>query len=169
VLTIAYSLWSPQSTVRRLGASIQTQFRVRPAPKAAQKGGHSVGRQIEGTPVMTAQKYAGSCQCGAVAYEVSLDLANTITCNCSRCRRLGVVLAFAPWDQFTLTKGEDATTTYKFNTHAIEHRFCKTCGIQSYARGTGPDLKVMAAINVRCLDGVDLDALAPTAVDGAKY
>jgi hypothetical protein len=114
-------------------------------------------------------KHTGSCQCGAVSYEVEIDLANTITCNCSRCRRLGSILAFAPWDQFTLLKGEGATTTYKFNHHAIDHNFCKTCGIQSYARGVGPDGAVMAAINVRCLDGVDLDALKPTAVDGASF
>ncbi|HWA23205.1 MAG TPA: GFA family protein [Caulobacterales bacterium] len=66
-----------------------------------------------------------------------LNLSNTITCNCSRCRRLGSILAFAPWDQFTLTKGEDATTTFKFNKHAIYHKFCKTCGIQSPRRRAG--------------------------------
>ena len=117
---------------------------------------------------MPAEKHSGSCQCGTVAFAVNIDLSSTITCNCSRCRRLGSILAFAPWEQFTLTKGEDATTTYQFNKHAIDHKFCKTCGIQAYARGVGPGGAVMAAINVRCLDGVDIDALKPQKFDGAK-
>lgn len=117
---------------------------------------------------MTAQTYSGACQCGAVAYDVTLDLASTITCNCSRCRRLGVILAFTPRDQFALRQGEGATRSYKFNTNAIDHQFCATCGVQPFAFARGPDGVEMAAINVRCLDGVDLDALKPHAVDGAK-
>ena len=35
------------------------------------------------------------------------------------------------------------------------HLFCKTCGIRSYAMGKGPHGD-MVAINVRCLDDVDV-------------
>ncbi len=117
---------------------------------------------------MPAQKYSGSCQCGAVAFDVNVDLSSTISCNCSRCRRLGSILAFAPADQFTLKRGEKETTEYQFNKHNIHHRFCATCGIQAYAHGTGPDGAQMASINVRCLDGVDVDALTPHKFDGAS-
>jgi hypothetical protein len=49
----------------------------------------------------------------------------------------------------------------------IEHQFCATCGIQSFAIGTHPKTGAkMAAINVRCLDGVDVDALKVKKVDG---
>jgi hypothetical protein len=113
--------------------------------------------------------YSGGCQCGNVRYEVQLDLAGVMACNCSRCGRLGSLLAFAPAESFTLLKGEDATTEYTFNKHAIHHLFCTTCGIQSFARGTGPDGRKMAAINVRCLDGVDIDALPVQKVDGRSY
>ena len=44
---------------------------------------------------MGTMHYRGSCQCGAVSYEVDVDLDNTVTCNCSRCKRLGLVLVFA--------------------------------------------------------------------------
>jgi hypothetical protein len=117
---------------------------------------------------MPAEHYSGSCQCGAVAFDVNIDLSSTITCNCSRCRRLGVILAFAPRDQFTLKRGEGATTEYKFNTHNIGHQFCTTCGIQPYAYGVGQGGAKIAAINVRCLDGVNLEALTPQHVDGAS-
>ena len=47
---------------------------------------------------MTAEHYSGSCQCGAVAFEADVDISEPVACNCSRCRRLGSVLAFAPRD-----------------------------------------------------------------------
>lgn len=111
-------------------------------------------------------KYTGSCHCGTVAYEVETDLARTVVCNCSICSKRGAILAFAPEGAFTLLRGEDAQTDYQFNKKVIHHLFCKTCGIQSYSRGTAPDGSKMVAINVRCLDGVDIDSLNPAPHDG---
>jgi hypothetical protein len=117
---------------------------------------------------MAGKNYSGGCQCGAVRYDVAnLDTAHTITCNCSRCGKLGVILAFAPYSAFKLLKGEDKLTEYKFNKGVISHLFCKICGVQSFARGKGPDGTEIAAINVRCLDGVDPNSLSPQAVNGA--
>jgi len=113
-----------------------------------------------------AQSYEGSCQCGAVRYRATADLGSTVVCNCSRCRRLGWILTFVPEAQFELIAGEDATTEYLFNKHIIHHHFCSTCGIESFSRGQMPDGSPMVAINVRCLDGVDLDALEPMHFDG---
>jgi hypothetical protein len=115
---------------------------------------------------MSMQTYRGGCQCGAVRYEVVADLDNTIACNCSRCGRLGSILAFAPAANFTLLSGEDAMTEFQFNKHVIHHLFCSTCGIQSFARGRTPDGAEMIAINARCLEGVDPDALSPRKFDG---
>ena len=107
-----------------------------------------------------AKTYSGGCQCGKVRYEVSLDLnAPVLSCNCSRCGRLGSLLAFAPGQNFKLVKGEGATTEFQFNKHVIHHLFCSTCGIQSYSRGKGPNGAEMVAINARCLDDVDIDSL----------
>lgn len=117
---------------------------------------------------MAVARYTGSCQCGAVAYEVDVDISTPIACNCSRCRRLGSLLAFAPRSAFTLLRGEGATTGYQFNKHVIHHLFCTTCGIQSYAIGTAPDGTGMVAINVNCLDGVEARSLDFRAFDGAS-
>ena len=46
--------------------------------------------------------------------------------------------------------------------------FCKTCGIKSFARGKRPDGTEMVAINVRCLDGIDLAKVERKQFDGAK-
>jgi hypothetical protein len=117
---------------------------------------------------MTIATYHGSCQCGAVQFTAELDLDSVVTCNCSRCRRLGSVLTFAPADKFHLEAGAHATTEYLFNKHAISHRFCATCGIEAYAMGSRPDGVPMAAVNVNCLDGVDARALTAHHHDGAS-
>jgi hypothetical protein len=113
------------------------------------------------------QTYSGGCQCGKVRYEVQMDIGEVIACNCSRCARLGSLLAFAPIGQFKLISGDEHLTSYEFNQHMIRHKFCSTCGIQSFAIGKNPRTGAeMAAINVRCLDGVDADAFRVRKVDG---
>jgi hypothetical protein len=118
---------------------------------------------------MAAQKFEGGCQCGAVRYEVTVDLDKSMTCNCSRCGKLGSILAFTPTQNFKLLSGEAALTDYQFNKKTIHHLFCSTCGIESFARGSMPDGTAMVAINARCLDGVDPAALSPKAVDGRSF
>ncbi len=112
------------------------------------------------------QTYRGGCQCGAVRYEVSATLDRVLECNCSRCARLGSKLTFVPATQFELLSGEERLTEYRFNQKRIQHLFCATCGVQSFARGAMPDGTPMVSINVRCLDGVDLDALPVRKFDG---
>jgi len=118
---------------------------------------------------MAERTYTGGCHCGKVRYEASLDLDQTMACNCSRCSKLGWILTFTPAEKFTLLSGENELTDYLFNKHAIHHLFCSTCGIESFARGKKPDGTEMAAVNVRCLDGVDIGALKPTPVDGRSF
>ena len=110
--------------------------------------------------------HTGGCQCGAVRYEVEAEIKDVIACNCSRCGRLGSLLAFVPEQKFKLLAGDTATTDYRFNKHVIHHLFCATCGIESYARGTNPKGEAMIAINARCLDEVDLSALSVKNFDG---
>ena len=112
-------------------------------------------------------KHTGSCNCGAVRYTVELDLSQpVISCNCSMCGRSGTLLAFAPAENFTLEAGSDSLTDYQFNKHVIHHVFCKVCGIKSFARGKDKNGGDTVAINTRCLDGVDLDALSVMKFDG---
>lgn len=115
---------------------------------------------------MSEMTYSGSCQCGAIAFEVAADLDHTMTCNCSRCRRLGSVLTFVPTSAFRLTR-DGPTTEYRFADRVISHRFCPTCGIQPYSTGE-LNGTAMVAVNVNCLDGVDRGALHPVAHDGAS-
>jgi hypothetical protein len=114
-------------------------------------------------------RYAGGCQCGAVRYEVDCSLDDPVACNCSRCQKLGAILVFAPREAFRLLKGEDALSEYRFNHKVIQHLFCRTCGIESFAYGEMPDGTRMVAVNVNCLDGVEPRALSPRLVDGRSF
>jgi hypothetical protein len=110
--------------------------------------------------------YRGACHCGKIAFEVDGDLQGAMACNCSICSRKGSLLWFVPRDQFHLLTPEADVATYAFNKRAIEHRFCPTCGIHPYAEGTDPKGQRIAAINVRCLDGVDIEAVPVRHFDG---
>jgi hypothetical protein len=114
-------------------------------------------------------KYRGSCQCGKVAYEVEGELKEAMACNCSMCSRKGSLLWFVPRGQFKLLTSEADVATYTFNKHAIEHRFCKTCGIHPYAQGTDPRGNKMAAINIRCLENFEFEAVPVKHVNGRAF
>lgn len=68
-----------------------------------------------------------------------------------------------------MLQGQDALIEHNFNTGKITHLFCSDCGIESFARGEGPGGVRMAAIDVRCLDDVDVFALEPTQVNGKAF
>jgi hypothetical protein len=118
---------------------------------------------------MSTDHYEGGCQCGAVSYEADIDLDHTITCNCSRCQRMGFVLAFTPEANFRLKSGDGQLIEYLFNRKSIRHLFCSTCGVESFAYGKMPDGSPVVAVNVNCLDGVNPRALDSQHVDGRSF
>ena len=114
-----------------------------------------------------AKTYSGGCHCGKVRYEATLDLGQpVVSCNCSMCGRTGTMLSFIPAGAFTLKSGAGELTDYQFNKKHVHHLFCRTCGIKSFARGVGPNGAEMVAVNVRCLDDVELGALTVNQFDG---
>ena len=110
--------------------------------------------------------HKGSCHCGAVAFEVDGELTGAMACNCSICSRKGSLLWFVPRDHLRLLTSEDALATYTFNKHVIRHNFCRTCGIHPYGEGTDREGNRMAAVNIRCLEDIDLDAVPVNQFDG---
>ena len=116
-------------------------------------------------------KYAGSCHCGRIAFEVETDapIESALDCNCSLCRRRGSLLAFFPRARLTLTTPEADMATYTFNRHVIQHHFCPNCGIGPFGEAVDPRTgQPTAAVNVRCLPELDLGALKVTSFDGAS-
>ncbi|RPE80165.1 GFA family protein [Vulcaniibacterium tengchongense] len=109
--------------------------------------------------------YQGSCHCGAVKFEVDGEIDGALSCNCSICRRKGALLWFVPRARLQV-RGEDALASYTFNRHVVRHRFCRTCGMHPYGEGVGPDGQAMAAVNLRCLEDIDLAAIPVRQFDG---
>ena len=101
----------------------------------------------------------GSCHCGAVQFDVELELENLLTCNCSMCGRSGAIMAFVPAPKLTEIQGEERMTDYQFGKKRIHHSFCSVCGVRPFGRGQGDDGSAWAMVNVRCLDGVDCHTL----------
>ena len=67
---------------------------------------------------------------------------------------------------FALRAGADDLKDYQFGKRTIHHLFCPQCGVGSFSRGTKPGGGEMVAINVRCLDDVDIAGLTQTPFDG---
>ena len=76
-----------------------------------------------------------------------------------------VIATFAPREALKVT-GEENLSTYTFNTHTIRHRFCAACGTATFGEGQQPGGEPMAAINVRCLDTVELSDVKPVPFNG---
>ena len=123
---------------------------------------------------MATKTYAGSCHCGAVRYEVDIDIGKgTLRCNCSLCSKARAWFAFAPADAFRLIEGKDALADYQWTPQGrpapnLHYRFCTTCGVRAFAAGKDRSGKDIRAIAVSTLDDADPDELAASIkyVDG---
>ena len=113
------------------------------------------------------RSHQGSCHCGRVTFEVRADLDYVIDCNCSLCRRRGALWHGVPDASLRILTGEGDLALYEFNTKTAKHYFCRHCGIHPFIR---PRLDPSAwAVNVRCLDGVDLSTIPVRPFDGANW
>jgi len=116
------------------------------------------------------ETYHGSCHCGAVRFAAAIDLdKGTLKCNCSICTKARNWLA-VPAEDFGPVTGESELTEYRFGAERIHHLFCRHCGMRPFGWSESPELGgKFYAVNVACLDDVDLEALiaAPvTCIDG---
>jgi len=110
--------------------------------------------------------YKGSCHCGRIAFEVEGTLEGAMSCNCSICQRKGALMWFVPRTQLQLAASSDGGAAYSFNKHVIKHRFCSHCGIHTFGEGVDPKGNAMAAVNIRCLEGIEVETIPVMQYDG---
>jgi hypothetical protein len=124
---------------------------------------------------MSLKTYSGSCHCGAVRFEASLDLSEgTNRCNCSICSKARAWFVLVSPDRFRLIAGADAQAEYQWTSPGQEgsnlhYHFCKTCGIRTAGRGDrGPQGGLFYFVAVAALDDANPDELAASIryVDG---
>ncbi len=112
--------------------------------------------------------HTGGCHCGRVRFEVDAPAAIEATeCNCSICSKSGFLHLIVARDDFRLLQGEDALSTYTFNTGTARHKFCRHCGVKSfYIPRSHPD---GISVNVRCLDPGSIERVRVTPFDGRNW
>lgn len=110
--------------------------------------------------------HQGSCHCGGIRFEVEGEPEQALSCNCSICQRKGALLWFLPRSKLRLLTPVENMATYTFNKHVIKHHFCPVCGIHPFGEGVTPDGTPMAAINIRCMEEINLDAVPVQHFDG---
>lgn len=74
----------------------------------------------------------GNCNCGAVAFEVDVELSDVYVCHCSICRRAtgsnGIALVVVDNQAFRWTEGEEKISTWKKPNADWQTWFCSDCG-----------------------------------------
>ena len=108
-----------------------------------------------------------SCHCGAVKLEILSEPAEVTDCNCSICRRYGVLWAYYAPAHVSFIATEGATQSYLWGDKSIEFHRCRNCGCVTHwaaanrpadrmgvnARLMAPE--VLAAAHLRRLDGAN--------------
>jgi hypothetical protein len=117
-----------------------------------------------------AEPIAGACHCGAVRFRVRLKdgFSSARRCTCSYCRMRGAVALSADLADLDILSGEEALSTYRFNTGSAQHYFCSICGIYTHhqRRSNGSQY----GINAACLEGVSpFDFLEVPVLDGVNH
>jgi hypothetical protein len=112
-------------------------------------------------------KFQGGCHCGAVRFEAEGVLDAVELCNCSLCSRTAYLHWYVSPERFRLLTPPDAHATYVWGTRVAQHYFCKTCGVSPFRRArSNPD---EIDVNVRCLEGVEVEALPVKRFDGLHW
>jgi hypothetical protein len=111
--------------------------------------------------------YQGGCHCGAVRFEVKGEIEDVVFCNCSICAKTAYLHWHVEPDQFKLLTTESVIRNYQFGTMTSKNYFCENCGISPFQHSRSePEL---VDINIRCLDGVDVDSFPTQLFDGQNW
>ena len=102
---------------------------------------------------------SGSCQCGAVRYQVADEFLYAENCHCSQCRAAtgSAFKAFAGIEREKLTITEGRDSVFVFGTDELNDTRCSTCGsfLFSVVREGGYAHVAMGSL-------VDAPAIRPT-------
>lgn len=108
----------------------------------------------------------GSCHCGAVRWKFDGLLASATACNCTICRRYGVLWAYDHEGEKIQVSGP--TSTYECGERTLAFHFCPDCGCVAYWRSltAGEDGRRRIAVNLRLAEPEAVGAIAIQHLDG---
>jgi len=100
-----------------------------------------------------------SCHCGAVKLEMPAAPESVTDCNCSICRRYGVLWAYYSPAHVRMVAGESTTDVYMWGDKSIAFHRCGTCGCVTHWAAIDKSLDRM---------GVNARLMAPEILVGAR-
>jgi len=112
-----------------------------------------------------------------VRFEVEADIDHVRACDCSVCRRRGALNHRVRKENLELLTPWDELTLYQWGSRTAKDYFCPVCGILPFRRPSDPTPRELAegtqpfdgwAVNVRCLEGVDLEAIPVRKIYGSR-
>jgi hypothetical protein len=107
----------------------------------------------------------GACHCGQVRWRFDAEPDGATACNCTVCRRYGVLWIYGHEGEDVHVSGE--TTAYVRGPE-IEFHFCPRCGCAAAWRGIAPgaDGRRRQAVNVRLAEPEAVAAIPIDHFDG---
>ena len=120
-------------------------------------------------------RYSGSCHCGAVKFEVEATIDHVRECDCSICYRRGTLNFRVSSESLTLLTPWEELSLYQWGSMTAKDYFCRRCGILPFrtpAHPTPAEIEAGVepfdgwAVNVRCLDKIELDKLPRKQIRG---
>lgn len=111
-----------------------------------------------------ATKLEGSCHCGAVTYTVDGIPKVATACNCTLCRRYGVIWAYDWVDEKIHVSGETKAYQRSDGSGVLDFHFCPHCGCVAFWRSLiAENGRLRIAVNLRLVH--DPDAIADIPID----
>ena len=107
-----------------------------------------------------------SCHCGAVALQLARAPDTVTDCNCSICRRYGVLWAYYSPSDVAITPADGATQVYMWDDRSIEFHRCRTCGCVTHWAAVDKSIDRMG-VNARLMPMEALALARVRRLDGA--
>jgi hypothetical protein len=133
-------------------------------------GGTTTGGDMSiGEAAAPASGVQGRCHCGSVRWTFQGEIPDATICNCSACRRYGVLWAY-DYDGHGI-RVEDphaALSSYGWGSHSLTFNFCRVCGNVVSWRGTRADEegRTRIAVNLRLAEPEDVEHVPLQRFDG---
>lgn len=107
----------------------------------------------------------GTCHCGAVSWRFTGAPDHATACNCTVCRRYGVLWAYGTEGDTVHTTGP--TAAYARDEKSLSFHFCATCGCVAFWRSnTDPEDARRIAVNLRLADPDTVASIPVRHLDG---
>ena len=108
-----------------------------------------------------------TCHCGAIRVTVPKAPQTITDCNCSICRRYGVLWAYYKADTVQVEAKPGASESYSWGVKELRFVRCADCGCVMYWEGISPGPNSRMGINTRNFEPAVLASVGMHFLDGA--